>query len=84
LTSWLIDTGPLVAYLDSRDPDHAEVARRLDRFEGRLATTSAGGKCRPSFSPAKSRVQRVCGEISEMTSRRWLLTDVENRVEWSA
>jgi len=41
VTSWLIDTGPLVAYLDARDPDHAEVARRLDAFSGRLATTSA-------------------------------------------
>lgn len=31
--------------------------------------------------PAKTRVQRVCREISELTSRRWLLTDVEDRVE---
>lgn len=41
VTSWLIDTGPLVAYLDSRDPEHAEVARRLGAFSGRLVTTSA-------------------------------------------
>ncbi len=41
MTSWLIDTGPLVAYLDGRDPDHAYVARCLDVFSGRLATTSA-------------------------------------------
>jgi len=41
VTSWLIDTGPLVAYLDARDPDHETVARRLEAFSGRLVTTSA-------------------------------------------
>lgn len=41
MTSWLIDTGPLVAYLDARDPDHRTVARRLEAFSGRLVTTSA-------------------------------------------
>jgi predicted nucleic acid-binding protein len=41
VTSWIIDTGPLVAYLDARDPDHARVARRLEAFSGRLVTTSA-------------------------------------------
>ena len=38
---WLIDTGPLVAYLAPDDPAHAEVASQLDRFSGQLATTSA-------------------------------------------
>ena len=41
MTSWLIDTGPLVAYLDARDPEHETVARRLEAFSGRLVTTSA-------------------------------------------
>ena len=37
----LIDTGPLVAYLDSGDPAHPIVGDALDHFHGRLATTSA-------------------------------------------
>lgn len=41
MRTWLIDTGPLVAYLDSRDRTHGEVADRLDGFTGGLATTSA-------------------------------------------
>jgi len=41
MRTWLVDTGPLVAYLDSRDPAHGEVAACLDGFTGGLATTSA-------------------------------------------
>lgn len=41
MRTWLVDTGPLVAYLDSRDPAHGEVADRLDAFRGVLATTDA-------------------------------------------
>ena len=37
----LLDTGPLVAYLDPRDPSHTEVTAPLDRFTGDLFTTSA-------------------------------------------
>ena len=38
---WLLDTGPLVAYLDPSDKDHARVAIRLEAFTGQLVTTSA-------------------------------------------
>jgi len=38
---WLIDTGPIVAYLDARDPAHGAVATRLDSFSGWLFTTDA-------------------------------------------
>ena len=41
MKTWLIDTGPLVAYLDARDPGHGVVVDRLDVFTGQLATTSA-------------------------------------------
>jgi hypothetical protein len=41
MKSWLLDTGPLVAYLDARDEAHAKAAECLDGFTGRLCTTTA-------------------------------------------
>jgi predicted nucleic acid-binding protein len=40
MRTWLVDTGPLVAYLDRGDPAHDSVAQMLDSFSGQLATTS--------------------------------------------
>ena len=41
MTNWLLDTGPLVAYLDASDPAHERVGDALDEFTGQLCTTSA-------------------------------------------
>ena len=41
MKTWLLDTGPLVAYLDSADPAHDAVASRLEDFAGELVTTNA-------------------------------------------
>lgn len=41
MKTWLVDIGPLVAYLDAKDPAHGRVTPRWDDFRGRLATTSA-------------------------------------------
>lgn len=39
MKTWLVDTGPLVAYIDAADPMHDSVASRLNPFSGRLVTT---------------------------------------------
>jgi len=39
--TWLVDTGPIVAFLDARDPAHEEVALRWSGLVGTCATTGA-------------------------------------------
>ncbi len=41
MITWLLDTGPLVAYLDASEPGHADVVAAAEPFGGVLATTSA-------------------------------------------
>ena len=41
MKTWILDTGPLVAYLDAADPYHGTVVTQWDDFKGRLVTTSA-------------------------------------------
>jgi predicted nucleic acid-binding protein len=59
LKTWLVDTGPLVAYLDAEDPRHDEVVRRLDPFRGQLITTSAVVTEAMHFVAADSRGPRL-------------------------
>ncbi len=41
MTVWLLDTGPLVAYLNAGDPAHRDVGDALDAFKGQFCTTGA-------------------------------------------
>jgi group II intron reverse transcriptase/maturase len=43
--------------------------------------SSQTGRAYIGTRPSRKSVQRVCREVSEMTSRRWLLLDAEDRVE---
>lgn len=38
---WLLDTGPIVAFLDARDEEHERVVAAFDAFAGRFVATSA-------------------------------------------
>lgn len=41
MRAWLLDTGPIVAYLDASEKEHSKVAARLNAFTGQLFSTSA-------------------------------------------
>jgi RNA-directed DNA polymerase len=47
---------------------------------GRCYSTQTG-RAYLGTRPSRKSIQRLCREVSEMTSRRWLLLDVENRVD---
>ncbi len=64
---WLIDTGPLVAYLDAGDPFHERVAARLDPFTGKLATSSAVITEAMHFASAHADGPRLLAELIETT-----------------
>lgn len=63
MIGWLVDTGPLVAYLDAGDPRHGEVANRLEDFSGQLATTSAVITEAMHFVSASKRGPRLLAEF---------------------
>lgn len=41
MNAWLLDTGPIVAFLDQADAAHQSVVHGLQRFTGRFVTTDA-------------------------------------------
>lgn len=41
MDAWLLDTGPIVAFLDDTDAAHRVVVRAFGRFAGRFVTTDA-------------------------------------------
>lgn len=41
MKTWLVDTGPFVAYFNRADPSHDAVAAVLEPFTGQLVTTAA-------------------------------------------
>ena len=41
MKTWLVDTGPFIAYINRNEATHERVAARVDGFAGQLATTSA-------------------------------------------
>ena len=63
MISWILDTGPLVAYLASTDPAHAKVTLLLDGFSGLLLTTSAVVTEAMYFVASVPRGPRVLAEF---------------------
>ncbi len=41
MNTWPLDTGPLVAYFNPRDPAHEDSSRVVDSFTGQFITTNA-------------------------------------------
>ena len=67
MKTWLIDTGPLVAYLDPDDSAHDAVAACLERFTGQLVTTSAVITEAMHFVSASKEGARLLAELVTST-----------------
>lgn len=65
MKTWLLDTGPLVAYLDAGDPEHRPTVGRLGGFTGRIATTSAVIVEAMHFVSVSPKGPRVLAEFVE-------------------
>lgn len=63
MTTWVVDTGPLVAYVAADDPAHADVTACWDAFRGRLATTSAVITEAMHFVSASAEGPRILADL---------------------
>jgi predicted nucleic acid-binding protein len=70
--TWLIDTGPLVAYLDRDDPAHEQVVEILDDFAGQLVTSSAVLTEAMHFVASNPRGPRLLAEFVAASGLRIL------------
>jgi predicted nucleic acid-binding protein len=68
----LIDTGPIVAYLDVHDPEHVLVSAWLDDFEGQLLTTSAVITEAMHFVSSSEEGPQLLAEFVELSGMRVL------------
>ena len=82
LRALLLDTGPLAAYLDRRDPAHEDVAARLAAFCGQLHTTSAVITEAMHFVAADFRGPALLAEF--ITASRALVHDLSQPAELRA
>ena len=82
LRALLLDTGPLAAYLDRRDPAHEDVAARLAAFSGQLHTTSAVITEAMHFVAADFRGPALLAEF--ITATRALVHDLSQPAELRA
>lgn len=70
VNTWLLDTGPLVAYLDGSDRAHEQVAAHLDAFAGELVTTSAVITEAMHFVAAEAHGPRLLADLINTASVR--------------